>query len=79
MPLKKGAQQVSNQYSENSLQSVSSSQILSQMPNVNFTGDEYFDDLSAYANSSDPFPSEVEQRKYRLTVSAAHYIEQGDY
>ncbi|MBR6099560.1 hypothetical protein IKP85_07415 [bacterium] len=53
-------------------------QALSQMPNVKFTG-YGLDDLSAYANSNDPYPSEIEQRKYRLTVSAAKDIEQGDY
>ncbi len=54
-------------------------QVLSQMPNVKFTGGYGVEDLSAYENSNDPYPSEIEQRKYRLTVSAAKDIEQGDY
>jgi len=54
-------------------------QVLSQMPNVRFTGDYVTEDLSEYENSNDPYPSEIEQRKYRLTVSAAKDIEQGDY
>ena len=57
---------------------VSGSQVLAQMPNVKF-GSYGIEDLSAYENSSDPYPSEVEQRKYRLSVSAANDIEQGNY
>jgi len=59
--------------------SVNSSIVFSQIPNIKFTGSYGGDNLNAYHNIDIETLPEIEQRKYRLTVSAAQDIERGDY
>ena len=69
--------QVSVSAEDTNFKRVSSSQVLSQMPNVSFG--RYHDDLSPYFNYDGPTPPEIEHQKYYLSYVIERDIEQGNF